>query len=378
MGDVISCQVCHGQDLEPLLDMGRQPLAENLDDDTRYPLVLLRCTRCELIQLDHAVDQRAVFPLNHPYATGNTRALREHYATLARELSWKTSPCKGRLAVDIGANDGTFLQELQNTAGYEGLAIEPTNQSRKARDKRINTIQDFWSRDLARRILADKGPAKLITAMNVLAHVPYPHDFIAGVRDLLADDGVFITENHDFASITEGLQIDTIYHEHQRYYSVASLSYLLAKHKMDVRSAEPIPTHGGSLRVTARKQTPGLALRAERAAAELQALLRDVTSQGGVIYGIGATTRATPLVCFTQTAKYITCICETPSSAKIGHTLPGTAIPIVDERKLIQDQPSHALLLAWHIAGDLMPKLRTQGYQGKFIIPLPDPEVING
>jgi len=126
-----------------MLDMGSQPLAEKLDDDTTYPLVLLRCPMCGLVQLSCSVDQKTLFPPDHPYATGNTRALREHYTQLARELSWKTSPCRGRLAVDIGANDGTFLQELQNLAGYEGLAVEPTNQARKARDKRIGTIQAF-------------------------------------------------------------------------------------------------------------------------------------------------------------------------------------------------------------------------------------------
>lgn len=360
-----------------MLDLGSQPLAEKLDDDTMYPLALLRCDICDLVQLDHSVDQKVLFPANHPYATGNTRALREHYLQLARELSWKTSPCKGRLAVDIGANDGTFLQGLQNLAGYDGLAVEPTNQSRKARDKRISTIQAYWTRELAQKIRADKGPAKLITAMNVLAHVPKPHDFMNGVTDLLDDDGIFLTENHDLASITEGLQIDTIYHEHQRYYSVASLSYLLAHHGMQIMSAEPISTHGGSMRVTARKETPDLGARAVAVAGRLRELVNSCEMRGR-IYGVAATTRATPLIHFAGIADYITCICETPSSQKIGHKLPGTTIPIVDERFLIKDQPEYALILAWHIAGDLIGRLKTQGYKGKFIVPLPSPQVLDG
>jgi 2-polyprenyl-3-methyl-5-hydroxy-6-metoxy-1,4-benzoquinol methylase len=372
MGDVIACQVCSSVSMLPLLDMGSQPLAESMGDNTAYPLVLMRCTRCQLVQLDYIVDQRKVFPLDHPYATGNTKALREHYMTLARELSWKTSPCKDRLAVDIGANDGTFLAYLRDLAGYDVLAVEPTNQARKARDKKIRVFQAFWSRKAAQEIGRTMGKAKLITAMNVLAHVPDPHDFMDGVTDLLGEDGLFLTENHDLASITEGLQIDTIYHEHLRYFSVASLSRLLAMHGLRVTSAEPISTHGGSLRVTARKETPGFARRAETAAVTLKALLHSLT-QHGKVYGIGATTRATPLIHYTGIADYITCICETPSSQKIGHVLPGTQIPIVDEHFLIEDQPEYALLLAWHIASDLIPKLREAGYRGKFIIPLPDP-----
>jgi len=377
MTETERCSVCGNAHLQPMLDMGSQPLAEKLDDDTTYPLVLLRCPMCGLVQLSCSVDQKTLFPPDHPYATGNTRALREHYTQLARELSWKTSPCRGRLAVDIGANDGTFLQELQNLAGYEGLAVEPTNQARKARDKRIGTIQAFWTRELAQKILADKGPAKLITAMNVLAHVPNPHDFMNGVTDLLAGDGIFLTENHDLASVTSGLQIDTIYHEHLRYYSVASLSFLLQRHGMDVTSVTSIPIHGGSLRVIARKETPDFRQRALGAARDLNMLLHDAASAGEVIYGVGATTRATPLVHFAQLQKFLTCICETPSSQKIGHMLPGTRIPIVDERMLIKDQPGYALLLAWHIAGDLIPKLREAGYQGKFIVPLPVPQVLD-
>ena len=375
-GDVIGCQVCSSVNMKPLLDMGSQPLAENLNDSTPYPLVLMKCTRCQLVQLDFIADPHKVFPLDHPYATGNTKALRDHYMNLARELSWKTSPCRGRLAVDIGANDGTFLQLLREQAGYDVLGVEPTNQICKARDKKLSVLQAFWSQELAREIERTTGKAKLITAMNVLAHVPDPHDFMAGVTDLLDDDGMFLTENHDLASITEGLQIDTIYHEHVRYFSVASLSRLLAMHGLQVTSAEAISTHGGSMRVTARKETGNLAVRAAGAATRLRVLLNGITGYGERIYGIGATTRATPLVHFMQIAGYITCICETPSSQKIGHVLPGTTIPIVDEHFLIKDQPEYALLLAWHIAGDLIPKLKDAGYQGKFIIPLPDPEII--
>jgi len=377
MGDVTGCQVCSSVNMKPLLDMGAQPLAESLGDGTAYPLVLMKCTRCQLVQLDYIADPHKVFPLDHPYATGNTGALRDHYMNLARELSWKTSPCRGKLAVDIGANDGTFVMWLRDLAGYDVLGVEPTNQIRKARDKKLSTLQAFWSQEVAREIERSHGKAKLITAMNVLAHVPDPHDFMDGVTGLLDDDGLFLTENHDLASITEGLQIDTIYHEHLRYFSVASLSRLLAMHGLQVTEAVAISTHGGSMRVTARKETGNLAVRAADAATRLRVLLSGITGYGERVYGIGATTRATPLIHFMQIAGYITCICETPSSQKIGHVLPGTTIPIVDERMLIKDQPGYALLLAWHIAGDLIPKLREAGYQGKFIVPLPVPQVLD-
>ena len=135
------------------------------------------------------------------------------------------------------------------------------------------TYQEFFTAELGERIRGEYGPAKVVTACNVLAHVPDPHDFVAGVAQLLADDGVFVAEVHDLRSITEGLQIDTVYAEHFYYYSLASLSHLLGMHGLDVTDVERIGTHGGSLRVTARKRRGDLSDRAYGAATRLHLLL---------------------------------------------------------------------------------------------------------
>jgi hypothetical protein len=225
MAEILRCGSCGEHDLAPVLDMGMQPLAEH-DNGERYPLKLVRCTNCTLVQLSYIPDQHEMFPPDHPYATGNTRAMRDHFGELADKVLYRTSP--EDLIVDIGANDGTFLTACPDA--LRRIAVEPTNQAAKCRKKDLTTWQKFFTSGLAREILGYAGPAKVITACNVLAHVPDPHDFLTGVLTLLADDGVFITENHDWASIANGMQIDTVYHEHLRYYSVSSLSRLLAGH----------------------------------------------------------------------------------------------------------------------------------------------------
>jgi hypothetical protein len=371
-GDVTACGGCgaHGL-LRPFFDMGRQPLAESSRASARYPLALVQCASCLLVQLSYIADQREVFPEDHPYTTGNSRVLREHYANLTRDLAGNLA--LGDLVVDIGANDGTLL------GSYPGpprrVAIEPTNQVRKC-GPGITQYQEFFTAGLAAKIRGEHGPARVVTACNVLAHVPDVHDFLDGVVTLLADDGEFVTENHDLASITEGLQIDTIYHEHLRYYSVATLAGLLERHGLRVTSSQETPMHGGSFRVRARKQRGGLQHRAEGAAAALRGMLWKITVQEKEkVYGIGATTRATPLLHYAGVQKYVTCVCEVPGSEKIGQLMPGTQIPVVDEKRLIEDQPAYALMLSWHIAGDIMPKLRAAGYQGKFIVPLPSPGI---
>lgn len=354
-----------------LLDLGKQPLAERESD--LYPLKLLTCGECSLVQLSYIVDNHEMFPPEHPYATGNTKFLRDYFSALGFELN-QHALNGGETVVDIGANDCTFLQSLR--ADVKRIAVEPTDQIAK-RNPAIIGYQQFWTAELGVQIAMEHGPAAIITASNVLAHVPDPHDFLEGVTGLLTPNGLFITENHDFSSISDGLQIDTIYHEHLRYYSVTSLSKLLSMHGLEVVSSVPIPTHGGSFRVTARKTRGHLAFRARQAASKLYDMVSDAASRGS-IYGVGACTRATPLIHYSGIAGAINCVVEVPESDKIGMHMPGTAIKVVEERALIEDQPEYALLFCWHIAESVMPKLRKMGYKGKFIIPLPEPVILDG
>ena len=369
--EITSCGSCGGQSLYPVIDMGRQPLPENDNITSWFPLKLLRCHDCDLIQLSHIPPQELVFSQEHPYTTGNSRERREHFAKLAAEISGQLKP--DSLVVDIGANDGTFLTELSSLCPQEVrlLGVEPTDQSLKAD---VPICREFFTRKTAIRIRDSLGEASVITACNVLAHVPDVHDFLAGVKLLLADDGVFITENHDWNSIARGLQIDTIYHEHARYYTIASLSHLLAMYQLTVTDVQRIPAHGGSFRVAAMREPGDLDQQARRVKVRLNALLE---STDGPVYGIGATTRATPLIHYTGIQDRLECVCEVPGSDKIGRRIPGTQIPVVDEGRLIKDQPPYALILSWHIADIIMPKIRQMGYRGKFIIPLPEPEIIN-
>lgn len=376
-GKVSACGLCGSWDLAPVLDMGNQPLPERYGSDERYPLALLECRACTLVQLSYIAPPREVFAPDHSYSTGDTRALREHFSDLAWEIAKIAGP--GQLVVDVGCNDGTLLAAVRDEVpDMQVLGVEPTGQADKCAARKIPVWQNYFSAEVGKGIRHLNGPAKVVTACNVLAHVPDPHDFVAGVARLLADDGVFIAEVHDVASVLDGLQIDAVYHEHTFYWSIPTLSRLLAMHGLVVTDAEKIPTHGGSIRVRARRQrTQGLAGRAEAAAKALRVML-DGFAQQGPIYGIGATTRATPLIHYAGIAGYLACVCEIAGSGKIGLTMPGTDIAVVDEAKLIADQPPTALLLAWHLAADIVPALRRKGYEGAILVPLPEPAVHGG
>lgn len=376
--NVTHCGLClseEGLGLIKVLDLGLQPLPEH-DNGKFYPLEVGKCPTCGLVQLLFAPPAEEVFPKDHLYASGNSKERKRHFTTLAEVVAIRmlfTEAGDDGLVVDIGANDGTLLRAIQKANGKLSLVgVEPTNQVRKIRDAGIEGIQKPFSKGVARQIAKD-GKASVITACNVLAHVPNMHDFMDGVVTLLADDGVFITENHDWNSIAFGLQIDTIYHEHLRYFTVATLTRLLQGHGLTVVDVERIEAHGGSYRVTAMKEpAPGdLELAAGETAIRLR---RRLVNSASPIYGIGATTRATPLIHYAGLQEELTAVCEIAGSEKIGTNIPGTDIPIVDEEILFgEDQPPTAVLFSWHLAEDIIPALRKKGFKGDIILPLPVP-----
>jgi hypothetical protein len=361
---------------------------------------VLHCGTCSLVQLGLIVDPGILFPPEYAYTSGTTRILRDNFAQLATEVSRLVAPGRSDLVVDIGSNDGTLLS---NFAGdHRVFGIEPTNAGLLAQERGIPTRISFFSAEVAREVRSEQGPARVVTATNVFAHIEDIHSIVDGILALLGEDGVFISESHYLLDLLEGLQYDTVYHEHLRYYSLRSLSYLLQQHGLDVFHVTRIPTHGGSIRVYAarpgayrraavvdellaeedraivgNKLLEGFRGRVVRSKLDLYALLRDLTAQGERVYGIGAPSRASTLINYVGLDDGILgCVLEVPGSRKIGKYMPGTRIPVLDESALFQDQPAYALLLSWHIAEELMPKLTRAGFRGDFIVPLPSPRVV--
>jgi hypothetical protein len=261
----------------------------------------------------------------------------------------------------------------------------------------------FFGLETARRIRAGHGQAALVTACNVFAHITDLHGVLAGITEVCADDGVFVSESHYLPDLLATLQYDTIYHEHLRYYDLHALRSIMDKHGLEVFHVRRIPSHGGSIRVyaaragrrevlpsvarlLAEEQRQGIADgsafttfrdRVARSKLDLLALLCEVKRLGGRIYGVGAPSRAATLLNYAGVDDGILdCVAEVASSPKVGRYVAGTLIPVLDERKLVEDQPEYALLLSWHIADELIESLRGKGFRGRFIVPLPEPRVV--
>jgi hypothetical protein len=404
------CQVCKSKKMESILFVGYIPPVNTMPavgsvpvEEPAYPLEMLRCDECGLVQIGLEVASEVLFPESYPYLSGSTRILRSNFADLRFESENLLKLAKDKLVIDIGSNDGTLLSNFRE-AGYPVLGIEPSQAAEVAMSRGINTLKTYFNRDIARKVGTERGRAQLITAANVFAHIGDIHSVVDGIVELLDENGVFVSESHYLLDLVDTLQYDTIYHEHLRYYSLGSLQYLLAAHGFEVFHIKRIPTHGGSIRVysackgqreilpSVKEQlaeedrcgiTDGSGLkdfrqRVSRSKSDLYELLAPLKRAGARIFGIGAPSRASTLINYTGIDDGILeAVMEVSSSHKLNKYVPGTRIPVLDESLLFKDQPEYALLLSWHIAEELAANLRKGGYKGKFITPLPEPRILD-
>jgi hypothetical protein len=402
------CQVCGHAPLDDVLSLGYMPPVNQMvrigvapHQQPWFPTNLLHCRNCELVQLGLAVDPVIIFPPDYPYTSGTTKLLRDNFADLARESAAMLGLGKDDLVVDIGSNDGTLLSNFKE-AGHRVLGIEPTDVGAIANRRGIPTLKRYFGPEVAREVKREHGPAALVTAANCFAHIEDVHAIVDAIGEMLQPSGVFISESHYLMGLLDTLQYDTIYHEHLRYYSLASLKHLLEMHGLEVFHARPIPSHGGSIRVYAARHGTRTVQRSvgDMLAAEprgeamagrlasfrhdvvlsklrLLAMLRDLKEKGARIAGISAPSRASTLVNYVGLDEaIIDYVCEIPGSLKIGRYMPGTQIPVVDEARLYADQPDYAVIFSWHIADELAPKLKAKGFRGQMITPLPVPRLV--
>ena len=400
------CQFSKKKDLVHILSLGFLPgvnqmfkisLKKNFENF--FPTNLVYSPSSKLFQIDNIVNKKILFPNSYPYTSSTTKILRENFKDLYNETNLLFKLQKKHLVIDIGSNDGNLLEKFSN---HRVLGITPEKIGYKAIKKGIPTIIDYFSNSVVNKILRQQGKAKIITATNVFAHIDNIENVMTNILKLLQEDGVFISESHYFLSLVKTLQYDTIYHEHLRYYTVASLNYIFKKYGLKIIKVKKIPTHGGSIRVYATRKSfnfkicssVNFSLKEEKkyfskiklkefrdkvylSKINLLSKLHYLKANNKKIFAVGAPSRATTLVNFVGLNEdIIDCICEVKGSHKINHYLPGTRIPIYQEDVIFKKKPDYLLLLSWHISRELILNLKKRGFKGKFIIPLPNVKII--
>lgn len=400
------CQISKKKDLKKILSLGYLPPVNNYhpinkakNEEIFFLTDLVYSKSSRLVQLQNIVNKEIIFPKNYPYTSSTTKILRDNFKELSKECKNILNLNKNDLVVDIGSNDGNLLSNFKSN--YRVVGVTPENIGKIAIKRGINTILRYFDKKTSDLILKKYGKAKLVTATNVFAHIDDVHSVMKNILKILDNDGYFVTESHYLLSLIKTVQYDTIYHEHMRYYSIMSLQYLFKKYGLRIFHAKKIPTHGGSIRVYVAKnkkfkETKNLKeiIKLERkflnfkefnkfsnkvvlSKINLYSLLKKIKLKNKSIFGVGAPSRAATLVNYVGLdEKIIDYILEITGSYKIGKYMPGTNIPIVNEKIINKKRPDYLLILSWHISEVLIKNFKKKGFKGKFIVPLPNPKII--
>ncbi|HXF97249.1 MAG TPA: class I SAM-dependent methyltransferase [Gaiellaceae bacterium] len=409
--NVPTCRFCSAPLELTFVDLGMSPLCESFlrADQIRnmeafYPLQVFACERCFLVQLEAFVPPEEIFS-EYAYFSGFSTSWVEHARRYVKTIRRRLRLGPDDFVVEIASNDGYLLQHFLGT-GIPILGIDPAaNVARAAEARGVPTLVAFFGRDTARRLCDEWRRARLVIANNVLAQVPDLNDFVAGVKMLLREDGTATFEFPHLLRLIEGLQYDTIYHEHFSYFSFGTAVEIFRAHGLDVYDVEELPTHGGSLRVYVqhldgpepvtdaveellrRESESGLRSpeRYERFAEEVKeskrallALLIELRREGKQVVGYGAPGKGNTLLnyCGIRTDFLDYTVDRNPY--KHGLFTPGTHIPIFPPERIAETRPDYILVLPWNLFDEISEQLAYVAQWGaKLIVPIPLATVVD-
>ena len=373
--------------------------ASRLDEaQPRYPMDVALCLDCALVQLPDVINPELLYR-EYLYNTSISLGLVEHFDRYAERLAASTDAAQGSLVIDVGSNDGTLLRSFK-ARGFRVLGVDPARaQARRANESGVPTENAFFTETLARRLRAEHGPAAIVTANNVFANVDDLTDLVAGIRVLLAPDGVFTFETGYVVDLVRHSVIDNIYHEHLSYYAALPLERFFTRAGMELIDIQHVETKGGSLRglvqlaggprranreaidrLMAAEREGGFdrpdtyrafAARMEAVRADLRRRLSEAKKEGKTVVGYGASVGVTTLLYYyglDETLSYL--VDDNP--ARHGLFTPGHHLPVLPSDALYERRPDWVLALAWRYAEPIM--RRHEAYRqsgGRFLIPLP-------
>ncbi len=407
MTDVPRCLGCSAPLTRTWVDLGLQPLAnsnlrpgDDLEHEPRYPLHARVCDACLLVQVDSVVPREAIFNDDYAYFSSFSDSWLAHCRDYAAAMMARFGLGPQSQVVEVASNDGYLLQYFV-AAGIPVLGVEPSaNTAAAAVARGVPTDIAFFGAVTARRLAAAGHAADLLAAKNVLAHVPDINDFAAGIAALLKPDGVFTVEFPHLLRTIEGVQFDTIYHEHFTYLSLLAVERVLARQGLRVFDVEELPTHGGSLRVFACHDAAGHAVtggvaktRADEVAAGLDradgyagfdarcravrdgllAFFAGAKAEGKTVAGYGAAAKGNTLLNYCGVGADALTLIADRNPTKQGRLAPGSHIPIVAPDAIAETRPDYVLILPWNLRTEVMEQLAPiRDWGGCFVTAIPE------
>lgn len=404
----MKCRHCDSELRLSLVDLGSAPpsnaylTAQSLRAPEKwFPLRVLVCEHCWLVQTEDFVDAHQMFDAEYAYFSGFSKSWLAHAERYVDDMIVRFGLNGGSHAVEIAANDGYLLQYAK-ARNIPCTGVEPTaSTAAAARSKGITIVEDFFGVRLATQLVEQGKQADLTTANNVLAHVPDINDFVAGFTLLLKPQGVATFEFPHLLRLMAETQFDTIYHEHFSYLSLTAVDRIFSAHGLNVFDVEEHPTHGGSLRVFAQRCDTGRRSRNDRVDAllrrETQAgmttatyyagfqaktdkvkndfigFLLDAKRQGKTVIGYGAAAKGITLLNYAGIRPDLIPFVVDLNPAKQSKYLPGSRIPIVDESRLQEARPDYVTILPWNLKAEVMQQLDyISGWGGQFATAVPE------
>ncbi len=401
------CRHCHTPLTLPFLDLGSAPPSNAYlrheairGPEVWYPLRLLVCDNCRLVQTEDHAGREALFTEDYAYFSSFSSSWLTHAREYVRNMIPRFGLNTASLVVEVAANDGYLLQYVQE-AGIPCCGVEPTTSTAQAaRDKGIPVVERFFGRELADELASQSQQADLTIANNVLAHVPDINDFVAGFARLLKPKGIATFEFPHLLHLVAENQFDTVYHEHYSYLSLATVQRVFAANGLIVFDVEQLPTHGGSLRVFAQRTDTGkrevtarvaealdmesqagmnedafyvgFQAKAEQVKNDFLAFLLEARRNGNTIAAYGAAAKGNTLLNFAGVRPDLLPYVVDRNPAKQGKFLPGSRIPIVAEERLHSDRPDYIVILPWNLKDEIMGQLAyVREWGARFVTAVP-------
>lgn len=402
-----ACRACDSTDTKILLDLGQLPLAnafvkdeKDMDDQFRENLVLVMCERCSLIQIRDQVPREKLYS-SFLWVTATSETTKNYARWFSARTRDRYRDTVGRFLVEVASNDGYFLEHYRQD-GFDILGVDPSNLAEEADQRGIPSIRDFFGKAIAARIIKERGRANVIVARNVLGHVSELQDLVAGMKHLLAEDGVCLIESPYAFFLRNEVQYDTVFHEHLSYLTTGSVSNLMARFGLKLTDVTFVPMNGGSflfeiMHKESRKpkadQTTidfenliGLnkpagwkdfveAVAEQRSS--LRGLLEKLASERKTVVGYGAAAKSMTMLNFCNITRDLLSAMGDANPRKQGLLCPGVRIPVVSPDTIMELKPDYILIGAWNFKEEIIQFFRkTMGYRNRFIVPLPVPRIV--
>jgi len=400
-----ACRICGNRNLEDVLSLGDMPPVnaflsgpEQFAREGFHPLALVFCAACTHVQLTHMLDPRDVFE-EYIYFSSMSDTVVQHGRALAQRYATELPLASGDLVCELASNDGCILRPFQDRCRVVG--VEPArNIAKVANEQGVPTVSEFFTGAFARELLSQHGPAKLIIARNVVAHVPAVVDFISGAAHLLSDDGVLHVEVPYLVEMVDKLEFDTIYHEHLSYFSAGALDRLFREAGLVLWDVEALGLHGGSLIARGRRGVaprPSVArlIDAERVAGfttmaplrkfaqgterlktAVPAFLADLGRGGARMAAYGAAAKGVVLTNYCGLGVDALPFVADRSPFKQGRLTPGMHLPVVSPARVLEEQPDYLVVLAWNFFDEITHQQSSYAARGgRFVVPVPEPAI---